>query len=220
MGGSNPMGGAGGGGGGGASAGLSGVANTGGGGGGGGSTSFASGSGGGAGGYTVAQITSPLATYTYTIGAGGTAGAAGTSGFAGGAGGSGYIEVTEYYGNNMPLLVGGVTSNTSGMERVERARITGGSDSTDCTSSPCTITRQSGAWLSSVTRSGTGGYTLNFATGMFSSIPECTCSAETGSSYGLCVYRPSTSSSGTILTASNGTTPTDMRFSVICMGPR
>jgi hypothetical protein len=117
-------------------------------------------------------------------------------------------------------LIPGVTSNSSGMERVERARITGGSDSTDCSSSPCTITRQSGSWLSSVTRDGGGSYTLNFAAGVFSATPECTCSAENGASYGLCVYRPSTSSLGYIRTASNGTTPTDMRFSIHCQGPR
>lgn len=127
---------------------------------------------------------------------------------------------TSLHLGDFGALIPGVTSNTSGMERVERARITGGSDSTDCTSSPCTITRQSGSWLSSVTRAGTGSYTLNFATGIFSAIPECTCSSETGSSYGLCVYRPSTSSTGTIITASNGTTTADMRFSIICMGAR
>lgn len=55
------------------------------------------GSGGGAGGYVDAIITSPLATYAYTVGAGGAAGTAGTGGKIGGAGGSGYIEVTEYY---------------------------------------------------------------------------------------------------------------------------
>lgn len=90
-----------GGGGGGATggaAGLDAIANTGGGagGGGGGATAFA-GAGGGAGGWVDAIISSPSATYAYTIGAAGTAGTAGTSGFAGGTGGSGYIIVLEYY---------------------------------------------------------------------------------------------------------------------------
>ena len=73
----------------------------GGGGGGGGyvgsSTGF-SGAGGDAGEYFELYIASPSATYTYTIGAKGTAGNAGTSGDGGGAGGSGLIIVAEFYG--------------------------------------------------------------------------------------------------------------------------
>jgi len=38
-----------------------------------------------------------LATYSYGVGAGGTAGAAGTTGTAGGVGGSGSIYVLEHY---------------------------------------------------------------------------------------------------------------------------
>ena len=220
MGGSNPMGGAGGGGGGGASAGLSGVANTGGGGGGGGSTSFASGSGGGAGGYTVAQITSPLATYTYTIGAGGTAGAAGTSGFAGGAGGSGYIEVTEYYGNNMPLLVGGVTSNTSGMERVERATIV-------CSGSS-SITSQSGAWLTSVGNVSSGVCSITIPSGIFSASPSCTVAHNASDasvvSMNQLLVNSATSLSYTCRYLNSGSSTvnncTSASANIICMGAR
>lgn len=83
--------------------GIAAIANSGSGGGGAGSGAVASdfsGAGGGAGGYVNAIITSPLTTYTYTVGTAGTAGSAGTSGSTGGAGGSGYIEVTEYYAGN------------------------------------------------------------------------------------------------------------------------
>lgn len=55
------------------------------------------GSGGCSGGYIEASISSPSATYSYSVGAGGTAGGAGTSGFVGGAGGAGVIVVEEYY---------------------------------------------------------------------------------------------------------------------------
>jgi hypothetical protein len=74
-------------------------ANTGGGGGGAScATAFTfSGSGGGAGAYINGLITSPGASYSYGVGAGGTAGAAGTNGFAGGAGGSGLIVVIAYF---------------------------------------------------------------------------------------------------------------------------
>jgi hypothetical protein len=72
-------------------------------GGGGGGTSNGSGAndqgggGGGAGAYIDALITSPSATYYYTVGGGGSGGTAGTSGASGGAGGSGVIVVYEQY---------------------------------------------------------------------------------------------------------------------------
>jgi hypothetical protein len=56
-----------------------------------------SGASGAAGGYVDAIIDNPAASYSYSIGVGGTAGIAGTGGSAGGAGGSGYIEITEMY---------------------------------------------------------------------------------------------------------------------------
>ena len=56
-----------------------------------------SGGGGGSGGYINATITSPAASYSYAVGAGGTAGAAGTSGYAGAAGSAGIIIVTAYF---------------------------------------------------------------------------------------------------------------------------
>ena len=55
------------------------------------------GSGGGSGGYVKAIITSPLSSYSYAVGAGGTGGLAGANGSAGGNGASGVIIVKEYY---------------------------------------------------------------------------------------------------------------------------
>lgn len=81
-------------------AGLAAIANSGSGGGGAGTANVAGctgGAGGSAGGFIDAIITSPSATYTYTVGASGVAGTLGTAGSAGGAGGSGYIEVTAYF---------------------------------------------------------------------------------------------------------------------------
>lgn len=77
------------------------VANTGSGGGGAGvsssTTDLVTGPGGGSGGYLEAIITSPDATYSYSVGSGGAGGAAGTTGLAGGAGAAGLILVEEYY---------------------------------------------------------------------------------------------------------------------------
>jgi len=79
-------------------AGIAAAVNSGSGGGGGNLTGTGtSGSGGGAGGYLEAYISSPSASYAYSIGAGGSAGTASGVGAAGGAGGSGLIIITEYY---------------------------------------------------------------------------------------------------------------------------
>ena len=73
--------------------------NTGSGGGSGGSNSnsSATNSSGAAGGYVEALISAPTTTYSYAVGAKGTAGSAGTSSYIGGIGGSGVIIVEEYY---------------------------------------------------------------------------------------------------------------------------
>lgn len=84
-------------GGGGTSAGGSATPNSGSGGGGGGGTSSQTGSGGGAGAYIEHIITSPVSTYTYTVGAAGAGGANGSGGGFGGAGSAGFILVEEYY---------------------------------------------------------------------------------------------------------------------------
>lgn len=77
------------------------------------SASF-SGGGGGAGGYIEVLITSPLASYAYSVGTGGSGGAAGTSGTGGGGGGSGVIIITEYYNaENVPILLGSVIGDTT-----------------------------------------------------------------------------------------------------------
>ncbi len=112
-GGASPFGGAGRAGQGGAIAGTAAATNTGSGGGGAGtpSSTGGAGAGGGAGGFIDVVITSPSATYAYSVGAVGGSGGAGSSGAIGGAGGSGYIEVTEYYTN---FSVGTTTSVAAG----------------------------------------------------------------------------------------------------------
>ena len=77
--------------------GAAGIDNTGGGGGGGPSSGAATGGGGGGGEYVELIINNPAASYSYAVGAGGSAGAAGSSGFIAGTGGSGVIVVTETY---------------------------------------------------------------------------------------------------------------------------
>lgn len=156
--------------------GANGTTNAGSGGGGGGTdivTNGATGAGGGTGGFIDAIIVSPSSTYAYSVGAQGSRQAAGTNGAAGGFGSLGYIEVTEYYSAyNAPLFIGSVTSNSSGAERIERARInavSGGS---------CTISSQSGTWITSTTPNALGDCTLTIASGMFSATPTCVANLE------------------------------------------
>ena len=218
MGGSTIFGGAGSGGGA-ALAGSSGVVNTGGGGGGGAGasapTTSQSGAGGGAGGFVDALISGGTlaATFPYAVGAGGASGNLGTTGDgAGGAGGSGYIEVTEYYGAfNAPLLVGSVTSNTSGMERVERATISEVAN--------CTITRQSGSWISGTTYNSAGDCTLTLAAGIFSAAPTCTVVSDQVANRILNAI--TATSVPNIQTFNSALASTDAsKINIICMGPR
>lgn len=85
----------------GGNAGIAGATNTGGGGSGGasdGTSGAAAAAGGSAGGYLEKTISSPSATFSYAVGAGGTAGTGSGGSFAnGGAGGSGVIIVQEFY---------------------------------------------------------------------------------------------------------------------------
>ncbi len=81
-------------------AGQAGAANSGSGGSGGsssGTASVISASGGGAGCHYKTIITSPTATYTYTVGASASGGSAGTNGFVGGGGAAGIIDVVAHW---------------------------------------------------------------------------------------------------------------------------
>jgi hypothetical protein len=226
-----PIGGVGGGsgifGGGGASnatnSGSAGAAASGGGGAGAGSPTqghVAGGGGSGGGGIDAITVGAPLSSYSYSVGGGGSGGVGGDT--TGSAGGSGTIEVTEYFGAvNNPIFIGSVTSNTSGQERIERVAV-----NTACSSSPCTITSQTGSWVpaSGITRSGTGSYTLTWTTGMFSAAPTCQVSAVyTGGIERYCQPRVASSSSLDILcmdaSSSTGTVD-DAAFNISCTGPR
>lgn len=116
--------------------------------------------------------------------------------------------------NNMPspVLVGSVSSNSTGAERIERAAVT-----STCSASPCTIASQSGSWLTNITRASTGNYTFNFASGMFSSAPVCNVIAN-----GLIasINTNPTTSSVIIDTKNTAGTNTDGQFFILCMGPR
>lgn len=115
-----------------------------------------------------------------------------------------------------PLLIGNIISGAQDTERIERAVV-----AADCTASPCTITSQSGAWVSSITRAGTGNYSLNFPAGIWSAAPTCVINSAnaTGTTFAG-VGLTATTSIYTFFTNSNQTTSADSRFNVICMGSK
>lgn len=123
---------------------------------------------------------------------------------------------------NAPQLVGSVTSNATGALRIESAVITGAGVNGSCSTTPCTITSKSSDWLSSVSRSATGQYSVNFNAGIFSTPPTCTHTPNNNSvSTALTILTagiPTTSLEG-IVTTANGVL-VDAQFNIICMGAR
>lgn len=79
------------------------------------------------------------------------------------------LDVSQNMPN--PLIVGQVSSSTSGQERIERMTFAEGSG-TPCSASPCTINRQSGGFTQ-VVRNGTGDYTIVANSGVFSGPFTC-----------------------------------------------
>jgi hypothetical protein len=115
-----------------------------------------------------------------------------------------------------------VASNSAGLERLERVTFGGNAGgSTACTSSPCTISRQSGNWVSSVTRTAQGLYAVNLNAGIFSSPMTCVCSGSQVS-IGACIINspPETTSLVDIQFVGGSSTNTDNVINLICMGPK
>ena len=114
---------------------------------------------------------------------------------------------------SMPYLTGSVTSNTTGQLHHEYAVV-----GTSCTSTPCTITSQSGSWLTSISRSAAGTYALNFASGEFSAAPGCSVTAIGSTRYPEVTV--GTSSALTFYLINSSGSAADSAFSILCTGPR
>ena len=117
-----------------------------------------------------------------------------------------------------PIVVGSVSTNSTGAERIERAKVV-------CSSSS-SITSQSGSWISSIGNISSGACVLTLASGLFSSAPVCVMNLEAangGATIGAQTDVDSTTSV-TLTGAFNigGTTTTSTTFTgyLICMGPR
>lgn len=122
---------------------------------------------------------------------------------------SGWIQT-----NANPAIVGQISSNTLGQERIERATIAGNA-------SVATITSQSGSWLSFTSRGGTGDYVWTMSG--FSAVPTCTCTSvgASGGSPRFCTIRTLTQTSlGTLQTNSAGSATDSDSATIVCMGPK
>jgi hypothetical protein len=124
-----------------------------------------------------------------------------------------------------PLITGNTINNSPGTERIERISFGGAGTRTAptaCSSTPCTIYDQSGSWVTSVTRNGTGDYTLNVVSGMFSALPTCSgIGVGTNGTYYLVptVVSGWTTTSLRFAMGFNGTAA-DAGSQIICMGPK
>lgn len=124
-----------------------------------------------------------------------------------------------------PVLVGSVTSGSTGAERIERVRFGGASERSNCTASPCTIYSQSGSWVSSVTRNATGNYTVNIASGVFSVEPTCSGNAKAIGSQNTALIPVDATGSATskrfdVMRLGAAGTNDDAYVEYVCYGPR
>lgn len=110
-----------------------------------------------------------------------------------------------------PLLVGSVTSNSSGMERIERATFTN--------SGSCAVSKQSGSWISSVSDPGLGQCGITIASGIFSDTPSCVVTVENAASR-IAMINVASATSATVYTYNDAGTAEDRGFHIHCMGAR
>lgn len=109
------------------------------------------------------------------------------------------------------------SNDTNGLESISFG---GSTEPSLCNSSPCTIYRSSSSWVSSVTYTATGIYTLNINPGVFSSEPVCTVTTRVANA---CVEETDTgSATSKVFRARTCSTAvaTDTGMNVVCMGPK
>jgi hypothetical protein len=118
-----------------------------------------------------------------------------------------------------PTLNGSVTSTSAGAEILTRIKFYTTSYGTVCSASTCGITSDDPS--TTVTRSGTGVYQINFASGKFSSPPTCTFVISTSGTNTDTVNLMSVSTTAYSFQVHDTVTYTaaDVYSDIICMGP-
>ncbi len=117
------------------------------------------------------------------------------------------------YSMSTPLMVGSLTSNSAGVERIERAKL-------NCDAS-ATITSQSNAWLSSIGNRVAQGCGVNITSGMFSATPTCVWSLDGNSTEAYPLVVVSSATSVVVYARQyDNSVYVDRDGYLICMGPR
>lgn len=116
-----------------------------------------------------------------------------------------------------PLIIGGVTSSYEGTLKIESATV-----DSSCGSTPCTITRQFGTGITSITRSSAGRYVAVIAAGTFSVAPICQVSAYSSVSINrVCKLDAVTTTTAAGIGCIDSTFGAqDSNFTITCIGPR
>jgi hypothetical protein len=116
------------------------------------------------------------------------------------------------------VLANSVSSNVVGGARLVWATV-----AASCTSSPCTLQDSSGD-ISSIVRSGTGSYTVNFAAGTWSTAPTCVYRCHNGSNVffgdGAAAVETTSILGIACFNSNGGGTLADAGLRVQCMGRR
>lgn len=107
--------------------------------------------------------------------------------------------------------MGGLQSNATNPERIERVKVSGATGA---------IVGQSGSWVSGPSGS-SGIYTYTMPTGQWSATPYCVCTAEDQSGPATCaIDGESTTSFRLVERLANNPQNTSINYKIICMGPR
>ena len=121
---------------------------------------------------------------------------------------------------SFPVAGWGVSGPSTGGTRIFSVAFGGATEGTNnCSGSPCTIYRQNdslgqSSTVSSVTRSGTGAYTINITAGRCTTAPVCTASMRQSLRYPLFSTAPTTTA--VALDSNDGSSAADGAFNVIC----
>lgn len=124
--------------------------------------------------------------------------------------------------SSAPVLVGGVTTQSAGVQNIVSVLFAGNSAGTSvCSSDPCTIISQSGG-VTAVNWQAGANYTVHFAAGTFSAPPICTAtSLDIVNAISASSDGPQNSSTQFLVTTwDSGGSQANDGAAVICIGPK
>jgi hypothetical protein len=122
-----------------------------------------------------------------------------------------------------PVFAGSITTPSSSVKKIVSGWFAGASSSSACGASPCVLYGNANEGVSSVTRTGTGVYVVNFAAGTFSAAPVCTCNTEAHFGTNLSCQPDmigTTASSAQLNSLAAGPTLSDGALVFTCIGPK